>query len=309
MSIDQFNPNNIFQPKVETKEDNMEKERRNRIEQVLKKYNLTALNKARVGREVKDEEIRFFHVLTEDQTGNKHFVKMLANLENEEARRAMVREMAVHKNITMQLAQKPDSVMKARSFHDGRADIEEGENYLVVDAFPEESEVGFIKSESDMEKLTAEHGRKCVESLLAIQKDVNANQLIADIKREFHLESMEDVYEILEDYYDSYDGYKENVLLIMSMLPPELSDEMDDEEKEGQIARSLENHGNPEDMEELLKNIPPEYEEFLNRDNNEFGAMPLWMTMEKRLKANDFRKCLVHTLLAVLINSIEPHWA
>jgi hypothetical protein len=286
----QFNPNVINQNKTEKGENKMEKERRIRIEQILEKYGLKALNKVRMQREIKDEGIRFFHVLAEDQAGDKRFVKMLADLENEEARRAIVREVAAHRNISAQLKNKPDSKMKARDFRGGQADIEQGEGYLVADSFSEQAKIGFIESEADMEKLTAEHGRKCAENLLAMQKDIDANQLIADIKREFHLQSMEDVYEILEDYYDSFDGYKENTLVIMSMLEPELPSDMDEDEREGEIARSLENHGNPEDMNELLKNIPPEYEKYLNRDNDEFGTMPLWMIMERRLGAKDFRK-------------------
>ena len=293
MPIEQFNPNIVNQDKVKTKEDEMEKERRERIGQILEKHGLNVLNKVGMQREIKDKRIRFFHVLAEDQSGDKRFVKMLADLENEESRRAIVREAAVHKNISAQLAKNPNSNMKARQFHEGQTDIEEGESYLIVDAFPQESEVGLIEGEETIEKLTAEHGRKCVENLLAMQKDVNANQLIADIKREFHLQSQEDVYEILEDYYDSYDGYKENTLVIMSMLEPEISDDMDDDEKEGEIARSLENHSNPEDMDELLKDIPPEYEKYLNQDDNEFGIMPLWMVMERRLNAKDFRKSVL----------------
>lgn len=283
----------------------MERERRIRIEQILEKRGLNVLNKIRMQREIKDEEIRFFHVLAEGQDGGKKFVKMLADPENEEAKRAIVREVAVHRNISAQLKNKPDSKMKAREFHDGRADIEQGESYLVVDSFPEQAKIGFIESEADIEKLTAEHGRKCAENLFAMQKNIDANQLIADVKREFHLQSMEDVYEILEDYYDSYDGYKENTLVIMSMHQPELPPDMDKDEREGEIARTLENHGHPEDIKELeawMKGKHPDYYngqyQELKKENEELikqgkkpdhGEVPLWMTMEYRLGAKDFR--------------------
>lgn len=265
MSIEEFKPNLNFNNTAEKKENEMEKERRERMERILSEHGLNVLNKIRMRREIEDKGIRFFHVLAENQAGGKRFVKMLADLNNEEARQAMVRETVVHKNISEQLKNKPGAKMKAREFYGGQADIEQGECFSAVDAFPEEARIGFIESEADMEKLTAEHGRRCVENLLAMQSDIDTNQLVNDIKREFHLQSIEDVYEIVEDYYDSFDGYEENTLVIMSMLEPELSPDMDDDEKQEQIARSLENHCDPEDMDELLQGIPPEYEQYLNK--------------------------------------------
>ena len=272
------------------KEKKMEQERMERIKQLLGRYDLEILNKIKAQREVRDKGIRFFHVLAKNQEGNERFVKMLASFENEEAKEAMRREVAVKLALKEQLDPKTaKSEFKTRPLIAGNADPDQGEVYFISEALPKREKILLIESEDDMEKLTPEHAQECVKTLLAMQKDIDSNKLIENIKKQFNLESMEDVYEILEDPFDDYEGYKENTLRIMSMQAPELSPEMDEDEKAEEIARSLENHGWPEDMDELLKEISPEYEQYLNKDKAEFGVMPLWMVMEKRLGTDDFR--------------------
>ncbi len=286
----------------------MEKERRERIEKILQSHGLEAKNIVGMKREIADKGIRFFHVLAGNAQGEERFLKMLADTESEDARRAIVREITVHKNLSAQLEKKPESGMGVRKFYEGKANVDKGESYMIVDAFPEDAQVGFIESEDDMEKLTPEHAYRCVEALTAMQKDVDADKLIKDIKREFHLRKMEDVFGIIDDIYDSYDGYRENTEVILSMHEPELDDDMDDEEREGEIARSLENHGHPEDIgqiEEWMQEKYPDYfagryrelkrerEEKISRgDEIEHGEVPVWMTMEYRLGVKDLRKAV-----------------
>lgn len=328
MSIEKsFSPNlppNIphieNRPKKERKENKMEKERRERIEKILKSHGLEAENKVGMLREIRDKGIRFFHVLAKTALGEKKFLKMLADTDSEESRRAIVREITVHRNIAAQLENNPDAGMKVRKFHDGETNIEKGESYAVVDAFPEDAQVGFIESEGTMEKLTPEHAYKCVEALLAMQKEIDADKLIKEIKREFHLRKMEDVFEIIDDIYDSYDGYRENTEVILSMREPELDDEMNEEEKAEEISRSLENHVHPEDIEKIeewmrekypdfyagrYRELKKEREEIVDRgDNPEHGEAPLWMVMEYRLGARDFRQS-VNELFARYENTVK----
>lgn len=265
-----------------------EQEKTERIKKILDEQGLKIINEARVKEELKDRGIRFFHILTKNQEGEERFVKIL-NPENEEARSALVREVVVHSGIDEQLRNNPDAHFKARRFIKGEAGINKGEVYLTVDSFPRQEKVGFIESEEGMEKLTPQHARKCVDEFLAMRKDIDGNKLLECIKNQLNLESPEEAREVTEGVFDDYNGYKEDTRVIMSMHEANLSEKMDEGEKESEITTSLQNHGQPEDMEEILENIPDEYKQYLNRDNKEFGVMPLWMTMEKRLGSVDLR--------------------
>ncbi len=177
------------------------------IEAILAKENLI-VDKKELTEKIQKKS-RHLNLVCEIKVGErveKRFLKILnphpEDPEREETdRRAFVREAKVNQFLREKT--------KVPALKVGSANLEpaQGRFYALYETLPPAEKIGFIsKRREQMKLLTKEHAQKCIENIFNLQEEVKSALGEAKLSEEIA---------DLEDVFDSYQGYEENVLAIL----------------------------------------------------------------------------------------------
>lgn len=177
------------------------------IETILQKENLI-VDRKELAEKFKKHS-RHINIVAEVKIGEKvekRFLKILnpnpEDPEREETdRRAFVRETKVNQFL------REKTKVPALKVESANLKPEQGRLYALYETLPPAEKIGFIsKKREQMKLLTKEHAQKCIKDIFNLQEEVKSALGEAKLSAEI---------DDLEDIFDSYQDYEENVLAIL----------------------------------------------------------------------------------------------
>ena len=191
-----------------------------------------------------DNDNRFVTLTVETEDGKSYFLKILKPKDNEDDWErdfnSFAREIQANQYLDKNCPElKP---LKVQNTNIDISTIEKDFNnykitYALIETLPAQKGIGFIHESEQIEQLTAEHARTCIDNLL------KQSEISSKAGSGFEQE----IYD-LQDHFDDFEGYKENTKKILSMF-----------EFEEETEEKYENYVRPLDIINILDFFKEKY--------------------------------------------------
>ena len=187
---------------------------------------------------------RFVTLTVETEDGKSYFLKILKPKDNEDDWErdfnSFAREIQANQYLDKNCPElKP---LKVQNTNIDISTIEKDFNnykitYALIETLPAQKGIGFIHESEQIEQLTAEHARTCIDNLL------KQSEISSKAGSGFEQE----IYD-LQDHFNDFEGYKENTKKILSMF-----------EFEEETEEKYENYVRPLDIINILDFFKEKY--------------------------------------------------